>query len=672
MMTGYQNWSNAECILDKFKDEDGFSSHVYALAILLSLALIFSLATSQWVMQKTSSIQTVADSAALSASNTSASFKQITQVADAVIFTIGITGVISIGIGFVMSCVPAVSSYGVELTDFGVRTIRARNRAADKIYRVLENLERAMPFLIGGSAARTIAAQSNENFKYHGYAICFPMQSESTYPDSDTILISDDITQKAKELAENTAHEEAYNKQKDKAQEDGWYADCGNPEHSLYERAAHLGHLQLDENPYYPSPEQWTFAAPILRSRAYYKNRYDAEHPEGSEIDEVRSSECRKYFYKHATDLLKTAYYIENDNYTDIYIPKLPATLDDYKNSELYTDKQWLADESYIHVTQNCPHIHQPHHLDSLSKLEGSDLSECPYCRLSISDVSLVTRLTSVNPTGYEYWYIKVQEASERYKEASDKLDELQKARRAEEDEIADRYKEVLEQFSLQRVKFVPPGARGSIALVYREQGAKLPSKLKGPFAEEKTLPAGYAISASALAPDASADTTHMLNGLVQAIVPKNSEGGIVGICLDIWGDLLVGYGKKVDSLNQGLDSASENIGSLASPYLQRIKSLLNRTLAEIGLEPVDMKIYKPTLVQSIKVIDNEVDFDVAHLYSLFQSIPTNEFEFLNFTLPEYGIEIEDGYIKLVDINLPFLDEPISINIPMGVLWQGA
>lgn len=670
-MNGLINSDNQVCILNSFKNEDGFSSHVYALVLLLCVTLVFSLATSQWVMQKTSTVQTVADTAALSASNTVGSYRQVAQLTDAVIFTVGFTGVLCVAVGFVVSCIPVISSFGVGLTEFGVKTIQARNRAVEQVYRTLEGIEDALPFIIGYSAVRTVRAQSSNELKYHGIALPFPMQSESDFPDKNDISVPNDTVAKAREMADKTEKAERYRKQQDEALQEGWYADCGNPTHSLRERAEHLAGLNTTENPDYPTPDDWTFAAPILRSRNYYAKRIDTEAPESSEIEDIRASACRKNFYTYAYNELLGAYVRDNDTTYESFMPKLPATLDDYRNSSLYTDANWLSDGTHLHAYANCPEVRGVLHPDYLKSIDDGSLTTCPHCQLSISDQALVTRLTSINETGYEYWYKKVAEASDKYEDATREIKKLEHERKEDEKNIAQRFKEITDQLSMKRVKFIPPGSRGCIALVYREDGAEIPSKLTGPFVEPQHLPSGYAIAGSALAPDKNSDENHMMRTFASSILPKNTVGGIAGVCLDVWGNLLIDYGKGLDSIDSGLDSASQNLGPTTGSSVQRFKSLLNDTLAQVGLEPVDLRTYKPTLVQAIKIIDAEYDVDSQRLYELFQSIPASEYEFLHYTLSDFGLEIEDGYIKICDIDIPFSPEPIRIRIPIGVLWPG-
>ncbi len=671
MKNGLNPLWDSEIVYEQAKQEDGFTSHVYAMAILLSLVLVFSLATSQWIMQKSSTVQTVADTAALASSNTVGSYRKIVQIADAVIFTVGLTGILCISIGFVVACIPYINAFGVKLTEFGMHIIRARNKAVEHVYRVFEMLEKALPYLIGLSAVRIIRAQSSDNLNYHGFALGFPLTSESDFPEKDEISVPEDTNLKARQIAENTEHIELFKKQRDQALEEGWLADCGNPDRCLRERAAHLAKLSVAENPHYASPEVWSFAAPILRSRNYYAKRYAMENTSQSDIEELRQSLCRKMFYKFAKDKVDGAFYSEDDNSISVYIPHLPSTLEEYKSSDLYTGTYWYSDGKHLHMYNACPEITGSLSPAALHQIDSGELSICPHCKLSISDQALVSRLTTVNPTGYEYWYRRVEEASERYAKASQEVKRLENDRKHEESDIQDRFKEILEQFSMKRVKFIPPGSRGCVAFVYREEGAQVPQKLNSNFIDAQALPAGYAIAGSALAPDKSPEGVNVLEGFASAILPHEGVGGIAGACISVWGSLIEGYGKGLNYIDDSLDNVISRLGSGGGFIVSKFKYLLNEVLVQVGLEPVDMTTYKPALVQAIKIINAETDFDVGRIYSVFESIPTKEYELQDITLSEFGIQIDHGNLNLFDLDLPFLDNPISVTVPIGALWQG-
>ncbi len=655
------------CLLSCFKDEEGYASHVYALAILLSLTLVFSLAASQWLVQKSATIQTVADTAALSASNTVSSYYEVAQIADAVIFSLGITGISCIGIGFVVSCIPFVSGIGVELVDMGVKIVRARNKAAEQLYRVLEQIEKALPFLIGLSAVRIIHAQSHGDLIYHGIAIPYPLTSESTYPENADFEIDNSVVEEAKELADQTEGLKELEIKKKEALSDGWYADCGNPEHSLYERASHLAGLHDLENPYYADPANWTFAAPILRSRNYYQRRLTLENSTYPSIDEMRQSECRKRFYEYAHDQLLHAHYSETEKSLDLFIPKLPESLNDYKASSLYTQKSWPSNGSLLHAYTACPNCTGAISKGSLKNIDDGSLSVCPHCKLTIEDQSLVTRLTSKSETGYEYWYHKVVDAAERYRKASEEYIEKSKALEEGQKDATSLFKEILDDLSLKRVKFIPPGCRGCISLVYREDGARVPSRLSGPFIAGESLPKGFAIAGSAIAPDNSNDSVNTLRGFGSAMFGTSGVGGVAGEVIGIWGDVIEGYGDVSASLTSWIDSALYRVGASESFFATRLKSGLSTVVEQVGLNPVDLKQYKPTLVQAVKILEAEGVIN-EDIFDLFESIPFSENELLNFSLQEFGLTVADGKLTFFDVEIPFLNRAVSLSLPLGDL----
>ena len=96
--------------LSVFRDnEDGFTTVAVALALLLSLTLVFSSAAAGWVASRSSEVQRVADAAAMAGDNAVAAFSTVVQVIDACVLSLGMAGIVTYGAGIVASCVPGGS-----------------------------------------------------------------------------------------------------------------------------------------------------------------------------------------------------------------------------------------------------------------------------------------------------------------------------------------------------------------------------------------------------------------------------------------------------------------------------------------------------------------------------------------------------------------------------------
>ena len=111
-------------------DEGGFTTVAAAVSLLLSLTLVFASASAAWVSARSAEVQRVADAAAMAGANVVARFSTIAQVVDACVLSMGITGVVVYGGGLVASCVPGLTSTGLELCAAGGRILEARRSFA--------------------------------------------------------------------------------------------------------------------------------------------------------------------------------------------------------------------------------------------------------------------------------------------------------------------------------------------------------------------------------------------------------------------------------------------------------------------------------------------------------------------------------------------------------------
>ena len=81
-----------------------------ALALLVTLALLFSAAQVYRINAASAEVQDVADAAALAAENQVAEFMLVARVCDALILSLSLTGAMSAGLGVVCLCTPATAS----------------------------------------------------------------------------------------------------------------------------------------------------------------------------------------------------------------------------------------------------------------------------------------------------------------------------------------------------------------------------------------------------------------------------------------------------------------------------------------------------------------------------------------------------------------------------------
>ena len=96
-----------------FEDDGGFSTVGMVLAMLLTLALIFTSSQVGRVQSASADIQNVADAAALAAENQVASFYIVANICDAVVLSMSLTGICVAALGVACMCVPLAAGLSV-------------------------------------------------------------------------------------------------------------------------------------------------------------------------------------------------------------------------------------------------------------------------------------------------------------------------------------------------------------------------------------------------------------------------------------------------------------------------------------------------------------------------------------------------------------------------------
>ena len=91
-------------------DDGGYTTVAMAVALLVCLTLVFSAASAEWAMARSAEVQEVADASALAGSNCVAAFSTVYQVLDACVLSLGLSGVMVLGAGMVVSSIPFVQA----------------------------------------------------------------------------------------------------------------------------------------------------------------------------------------------------------------------------------------------------------------------------------------------------------------------------------------------------------------------------------------------------------------------------------------------------------------------------------------------------------------------------------------------------------------------------------
>lgn len=600
-------------VLSLFRDgEDGFTTVGVAVALLLSLSLVFASAGAAWVSGRSSEVQRVADACAMAGQNSVAAFSTVVQVVDACVLSMGLAGVVVLGAGLVVSCVPGMSAAGAQITQTGSRILEARRGFAQTAADGIERLEATLPLLIVANSASCVEANAAGGTSYAGCALPFPAESGSDFSGLGEGLDDERLAELSGRMGEVSSEMEEAALRAEDALERGWRADCGDTPYCLRERASSLASLADPLNPHYPSPAGWTFGAPLLRARGYYAARLSAERVGGSSAEEITDSACRRAFYEYALERVRAGSYEElPDGGVRIDLPSLPRNADQTRSTELYTDARWPCTTEggvrTLHCSTLCPGSTGPAAgTASLAQLDDGSVARCEQCRMDVGDLGRVASASTSIANGFEHHWRAIVEASEDYEQARNEevAAEARLRELAEEGEGA--FSEALDQLSVSRPRLCPPGAWGCVAVVARNRSRTVPTELTASFLSTAELPEGAAVSAAALAPDPSTEENNVLSRFFDSLGAGDSAlGGSLDAVMDLWGSLLVGYGSAYGSVAERgaafLDGLDGVLGGTVGAWL---RGRLKQVMSYAGLEPVDLRLRKPVLVNTQDVLD--------------------------------------------------------------------
>ncbi|MCI1666381.1 MAG: hypothetical protein LKI25_08510 [Atopobiaceae bacterium] len=666
-------------------DEGGYTTVAVALALLVSICLVFALASVEWTQSRSADVQTVADATALAGANVVSAYATVATVLDACVLSLGLAGVLIMGVGLVVSAIPGLSAVGASAMELGGDVLDSRQRFATSAMAGLRRLESGLPYAVVVNSARCVATNSTGEAGLTGVAIPFPLESESDWSSLADEIDSSDMDASAERLQEASDRVKRATDAADAARLAGWLADCGDEPRSLQERASTLAGLGAGENPDYASVDGWNFGVALSRARAYYAARLAGESAEGSGVEALTDSACRGAFYSYALGEVRAGSYVEHeDGSVDVDLPSLPHDSTSVRATALFTDASWpctVEDGSAtLHSTLSCPGATgEAVGSASLATLEAGGVSHCPVCRMDVGDMGKVAAASTSIDNGFEHFWRRVVEASKDYERARDEQAEAERVLAQVAEEVGDAFDRAIEALSVPRPKLCPPGAWGCVAVVGRGEGASVPAELTDAFLTPSDLPGGVAVSAATLAPDPTAAENDVLSRLFDGLVERGGQSGGIPGALDtvtsVWGRLLVSYGSAYESVSGVADDLLSGIdGVFGTKVGSWLRARLSDAVSAMGFEPADMRLRKPVLCNTQDVLGKAGAGGLASVRSLIESIPAGG------TPAEVaralGHEVLDEYgettITIAEIPIPGTGMSVPLTIDLSSLGGAA
>lgn len=671
--------------------EEGFSTAGMVIALLLTLALIFTCAQVYEVNTASSRVQETADAAVLAAENTVGEFYIVVAICDAIVLTLSLTMLVSLGLGVVCACIPPTAAFSKSCIDAAAKIRDARDSFYASSQRSLEKLQQALPFIATAQAQAVLAANSSEGgSQFQGLVVLAPWEGEAssvlTFESGDDALGStesshEDLSEKAREAEE--AAEEA-NRWKQHA----FIHDSGSKDaYCMYERAAHLANMSGKDNPFFSSVDTWSFEAALNRARTYYQLRYDQERPQESSVEERSNSALRKRFYAYAVRTVNEGYVFESEDAFDASFPLLPKNTDEMRATSLYSEAVYPRTQDAqgmltLHAWEGCPGcaLGSASGTGSIRDMDGSPAYvTCPYCSFVPSSMGKVAAASSNIENGFEYHYNEVARAADEYEKARDRLDPLSQEVKDIAEGLFDQIASGVTEACSKRIAVLPPGHWGAIALVV--DTSTVSSRFSSPFVDHEgrgALGVRAALSSSTLVRETSDEGKNVITSFLDGL---GQEGGVATgaarTILQVWSGLLGVYTQGQEALSASVEdvlnglplSSASGLGTWASESLEEV-------IDEAGFSPPDTAARKAVLVNSGHVLAADDSSFSARLLAVKTSVvqagehgttgSLSAVESLALgAVDDLGSEFEIATIVLVE---GVVEIPITVSLPSFVV----
>lgn len=613
-----------------FWEEDGFSTVGMVLALLITLALLFTCAQVYEINTASAQVQETADAAVLAAENMVGEFYIVVTVCDTLSFTLSLAMVVTLGIGVVCACIPATASISKTMIDASSKLRKARDSFYNAATEGLEKLQRALPFIAEVKAQEVLAANSVNGASYQGLVVLLPWQgeddSDGSYTEGDGALSETEQNQEDLRAAAEQAEEAA--KRADEWKQKGYEHDSGSKDsYCMYERAAKLTSMSASENPFFSSVDTWSFADALKRAQIYYRYRCQTESPASGSVAEVSNSVLRKHFYEYALNQVNRGYVHETEDSFDALFPKLPRNTAEMKGTTLYTDVAYpvtvtSSGKRCMHAWSGCPQIARESSagMGSIKQMVDGGYAKCETCRFTASSMGNVANASTVIENGFEYHYAAVAEAAEEYEKARAEADALARAVKEKAGGLLDKISDALAEVAAKRIEMYPPGYLGAVALVVDTGTAQ--SRFSSSFVASggaAELGTRAAVSSATLVKESSDEGENVLTSFLDGVT---AEGSVVAAplqgVLDVWSALLGVYAQGQEALISGVQNLLDGIPLASHSGLGTwAAGVLTDAVEGVGYSAPDLSARKAVLVNSGYVMEADGSAISARLLSV-------------------------------------------------------
>ena len=591
------------------KDEDGFTTVGTAVALLLVFALLFVALQAYWVGTRSGQVQYVADSAALAADGAVAEYVTYGQAVDAILLTFSLVTVVVYVVALVAAFIPGGQGVATKFLDVGQKVRKVRNTFAKAAEKGLNAAQKALPALCVARAAAVCDANSQASgISYVGAAIPFPLEGEEVSLSDEGQLDAalDELESHEEEIAKQAEEQEQAQTAADAAKKQGWLADCGSSGYNMRQRAATLAYLSGSQNPNYSSVDTWSWSAALSRAKTYYTARYNMEGGESAAgtPEDVAKSVARKRFYKYAREKLNECTITSTTSGERPSFVYLARNVAQIKQTELYTEAIYPVTSDgqtlTIHAYRSCPNSVSQTFVSygSVSQIDSGTVSVCSECKFSATTLGRAPSPSTSISNGFEYYYRELVDAANAYAKAVDELEQANEKMREEEAQAKSKISEALQGVLGKRYDPQPPGRYGCVSVVY---ATSTPAAVTSSFIDGSVdVSARLAISGAALAADPDTSEANVISAIGANIIPSESAAsGLIKTVFSAQGALLQAYCSGADGLESAFKSVLGAIPLVGTSMSSWAADEFGEVIKTCGLEPPDLKAYKPALVNT-------------------------------------------------------------------------
>lgn len=667
-------------------DEDGFSTVGVALALLLTVSLVFTAAQVYELDSASADVQDVADAAAMASENVVAEFYLVASVCDAVILSLSLCSIACLGLGVATACIPFTAAFSEAFFKASQELGSARNDVSRTASEGLNRIQRLIPYLSIAKAAQVCSSNNrSDGARYVGVVVLSPMESDElegdSFPEADDAL--DEFGEQRDELSEASKEAEEAAREANEWKQKAFEADSGSKDgYCMYQRALTLAGMKGTSNPFFSSVETWSFDVALKRAKAYYKKRLRLEKPQDSSMAEGARSSLRKRVFRYAKSKMKEGFVHETDASFSAYFPLLPRNTSEMRQTELYTESRYpiTSDDKGVrmmHAWSGCPVSKSAVSVGkgSISQMESGSFETCPECGFKASSMGKVLSASTNIDNGFEHYYRIVASAAKEYEKAKNRLAPEKEKAESLADSLFAKVGESLKEATGRRIEVKPPGRKGVVAIV-----ADLSRGTSGSFSSSFVESSGslgprVALSSACLLKEESEEGKTVISSFLDGL--SGQSGALVGpmsLVLEMWSGILSGYSEGQDALVSSVRKVVDSIPFASESGLgEWAESKLTALIESVGLEKPELRAAKAVLVNSGDVLPGMDTSFSARLLSLKRMAQNSEDGTLFSgalsqversaleSVSSFGEEIELGSIKIFN---GALEIPLVVSLP--------